>query len=120
MGILKQHKPRADFAQDFFATGGFDILYNQGFMSNQEAAKAAIESDAKIIVICSTDDTYPDIVPEVAKTIKAANPDKFIVLAGYPTEFVEQFKEAGVDEFIHVKANIYNVLLAVQKQLGIA
>lgn len=120
MGILKQHKPRADFAQDFFATGGFDIIYNQGFMSNQETAKAAIESDAKIIVICSTDDTYPDIVPEVAKTIKAANPDKFIVLAGYPTEFVEQFKEAGVDEFIHVKANIYNVLLAVQKQLGIA
>ena len=84
------------------------------------AAKAALESDSKIIVICSTDDTYPEIVPELAKTIKSANPNKFIVLAGYPTDYIEQFKEAGVDEFIHIKANLFGILTTVQKQLGIA
>jgi methylmalonyl-CoA mutase len=120
MGVLKQHKPRADFSQDFFATGGFEIIYNAGFASNQEAAKAALDSDAQVIVICSTDDTYPEIVPEVAKAIKAGAPNKMIVLAGYPTEFVDQFKNDGVDEFIHVKANIYDILTKVQTKLGIA
>lgn len=120
MGPLKQHKGRADFSADFFGTGGFEIINNAGFNSNEEAAKAALESDSKIIVICSTDDTYPEIVPELAKTIKSANPNKFIVLAGYPTDYIEQFKEAGVDEFIHIKANLFGILTTVQKQLGIA
>lgn len=120
MGPLRQHKPRADFSQDFFATGGFEVLYNQGFETPKAAADAAIASDAKIIVICSTDDDYPNCVPEIAKSIKAAAPDKYIVLAGYPADFVEAFKADGVDEFIHVKASIYNILLNVQKKLGIA
>lgn len=120
MGPLKQHKPRADFSQDFFSTGGYEILYNNGFETPEDAAKAAIESDSKIIVICSTDDTYPDIVPTLAKEVKAKAPEKFIVLAGYPTDYIEAFKEAGVDEFIHVKANIYKILLTVQDKLGLA
>lgn len=120
MGPLKQHKPRADFSQDFFATGGFEIIYNQGFESNEAAAKAALASESNVIVICSTDDTYPEIVPELAAAIKAGNKDKFIVLAGYPTEHIEAFKSAGVDEFIHIKSNIYSILFNIQKQLGIA
>ncbi len=120
MGPLKQHKPRADFSLDFFATGGFEIIYNQGFETNDAAAKAALASESDVIVICSTDDTYPEIVPELAAAIKAGNKDKFIVLAGYPTEYIDAFKSAGVDEFIHVKSNIYSILFNIQKKLGIA
>lgn len=120
MGPLKQHKPRADFSTDFFSTGGYEILYNNGFDTPEAAAKAALESDSKIIVICSTDDTYPEIVPALASEIKAKNPDKYIVVAGYPTDYIDQFKQAGVDEFIHIKSNIYNILTQVQNKLGLA
>lgn len=120
MGPLKQFKPRADFSSDFFTTAGFDIIYNNGFNTPEEAAKAALESDSKVIVICSTDDTYPEIVPTLAKEIKTKNPDKYIILAGYPTDYIEQFKQAGVDEFIHIKSNIYDILSLIQTKLGIA
>ena len=35
-----------------------------------DAAKAARESGADVVVICSTDDTYPELVPPLAKELK--------------------------------------------------
>ena len=73
---------------------------------------AAIEGDADVAVICSTDDTYPELVPEIARAIKAAKSNMPIVLAGLPREeaLVQSFRDAGVDEFIHVRANVPEVL----------
>ena len=43
-----------------------------------------------------------------------------VALAGYPAErSVEAFKEAGVDIFIHVKANCYNTVEAIQNKIGL-
>ena len=68
-------------------------------------------------IICSTDDTYPEIVPALAPKLKAAG--LFVVLAGYPTEHIEAFKAAGVDEFIHIRANCLGVLSGIATKLGI-
>ena len=73
---------------------------------------AAIEGEVDVAVICSTDDTYPELVPEIARAIKAAKPGLAIVLAGMPRDeaMVQCFRDAGVDEFIHVRANVPDVL----------
>ena len=42
-----------------------------------------------------------------------------MVLAGYPTEQIEAFKAAGVDEFIHLRANCFQVLSGIATKLGI-
>ena len=42
-----------------------------------------------------------------------------VALAGYPADYVEVFKEAGVDIFIHVKANCYNTVEAIQNKIGL-
>jgi methylmalonyl-CoA mutase len=120
MGPLRQYKARADFASDFFQVAGFEPIYPLGFESVESASKAAIESGIDIIVICSTDDTYPEIVPELTKSLKAANKKAKIIVAGYPSEYIETFKQAGVDDFIHVKANNYEVLSGLQKAIGIS
>ncbi|HDP81053.1 MAG TPA: methylmalonyl-CoA mutase [Spirochaetes bacterium] len=119
MGPPARHKARADFSNGFFSVGGFETLGSNGFETPDEAAAAALGSGAGAMVICSTDAAYPDIVPELAGKVKKAKPDMFIILAGYPADHVEAFKDAGVDEFIHVKANLYETLVNLQKKLGV-
>jgi methylmalonyl-CoA mutase len=120
MGPLTQHKGRADFATAFLGVGGFETIYPSGFDTPDAAAQAALASNAKAVVICSTDATYPDIVPTLAQTLKKANPDVTVLLAGYPAEHVEAFKAAGVDDFIHLAANCQSLLTTLQKKMGVA
>lgn len=120
MGSIPQHKPRAEFSTGFFEVGGFEVLKNDGFMTTQEAAKAAVDSGAFAAIICSTDDTYPELVPPTAKQIKAAKPDMIVMVAGMPApEFEQLYKDSGVEEFIHVRANCLQVLTWMQTKGGI-
>lgn len=119
LGPRKQHGARADFTQGFFAPGGFEVATNRGFATPDEAATAALESGAPIVVICSTDDTYPAVVPVIARRLKASVQPPILVLAGYPAEQIEAHRASGVDEFIHLRANCAQVLGALQSRLGL-
>lgn len=119
MGPIPQHKARADFSAGFLEVGGFEVLKNDGFPTVEEAARAFVDSGAPIAVICSTDDTYPELVPPLAKLIKEARPDAAVLLAGYPADLIDTFKQAGVDDFIHVRANCYELLLKLMKREGV-
>lgn len=117
MGPLRQHKPRADFSTGFFQAGGYEVLENRGFQTVDEAAAAATGSGASVVVVCSTDDTYPEIVPALVPKLKAAG--LFVVVAGYPAEQIDAFKAVGVDAFIHIRSNCFQVLSGIATQLGI-
>ena len=121
MGSLIQHKARTDFSTGFFEIGHFEVLQNKGFETVTEAAEAAVASNADICVICSTDETYPELVPPLARAIRSAVPGMLIVLAGAPApEYKDSYIAAGVDEFIHMRANCYDILSKIQQQRGIA
>ncbi|WP_310598619.1 methylmalonyl-CoA mutase family protein [Desulfobulbus sp.] len=119
MGPIPQHKARADFSTAFFNVGAFETIGNNGFATVDEAARAALDSGAKAVVICSTDATYPDIVPSLAQQIKAGDPGMMVILAGFPKEHVEAFKAAGVDEFLHVRVNALDLLTKLQQHLEV-
>jgi methylmalonyl-CoA mutase len=118
MGPLKQFKGRADFSRAFFEVGGFEIVYPNGFETTDEAVKAAIDSKAEVVVICSTDDTYPEIVPLIVKGIKEKSKDVAVILAGYPKDQIEEHKKSGVDDFIHLGADAHLVLSTLLKNIG--
>lgn len=105
LGPPRQHKARADFAQGFFEVGGFEVITNNGFPTPEEAAAAALASGAPAVVICSTDETYPELVPPLVKAIRKKARDTVIILAGRPTEQLEALKMAGVDEFVYIGAD---------------
>ncbi|MBO5255575.1 MAG: acyl-CoA mutase large subunit family protein [Opitutales bacterium] len=120
MGPLVQHKIRADFIRGFFEVGGFEVVYPNGFASADEAAKAFADSGCKYAVICSTDDTYPELVPAVTKAIKATKADSIVYMAGIPAaDFEASYKEAGLDGAVNIKSNNYETLKAVLTDLGV-
>jgi methylmalonyl-CoA mutase len=120
MGPIPQHKARADFCRGFLEVGAFEVIGNNGFETTEQAVDAAVNSGAPVIVICSTDKTYPDLVPPLAKGIKEGKPDAMVLVAGYPSEQIEAFKQAGVEDFIHIRANCYELLNKLQQHIGVA
>jgi methylmalonyl-CoA mutase len=118
-GKVNQYKARADFSQGFFQVAAFDVIYGESFQTAEESAKAALESNADIIVICNMDKNYPELVPAYAKVIKEAKPDVTLVLAGYPKAQIEDHKNSGVDEFIFARANCYDMLKTMAEKLGV-
>jgi methylmalonyl-CoA mutase len=119
MGSLREYKARADFSRGFLAVAGFDVVYPEGFKSPEAAAGAFEKSGAGVAVICSVDDHYPALVPPLIQAIRACRPDATIVLAGYPQEQVETHKKSGVDEFLHIRADAFELLAKLQSRLGI-
>lgn len=116
MGPIPQHKARADFTTGFMEVGGFLVSKNDGFADIDAAADAALAANPLAVVICSTDDTYPELVPPLAQKIKASNAAIKVIVAGAPPQDLETvYREAGVDEFIHIRSNCYQVLTWLQQ-----
>ncbi|HBF87413.1 MAG TPA: methylmalonyl-CoA mutase small subunit [Bacteroidales bacterium] len=114
-GNLAMRKARAMFSSNFFGCAGYEIIDNLGFKTIEEGIKAAKESQAEIIVICSSDEEYPEIVPQIAEVLHT----KILVVAGYPKEHIENFKKTGVTNFIHLKSNLLETLQDFNQIIGI-
>ena len=117
IGNLAMRQARAGFITNFFGCAGYQIIEPAGFPTVEEGVKAAGESKADLIVVCSSDEEYATLGVEAAKQCKAQFPNTPFLVAGNPTECLDALKAAGTDDFIHVRVNIleslrkYNQLL---------
>ncbi|RLD63785.1 MAG: methylmalonyl-CoA mutase small subunit [Bacteroidetes bacterium] len=115
-GNIGMRKARAQFACNFFACAGFQVVDNNGFSSVDEGVEACLENKADIVVICSSDDEYANIAPEIYEKL---NKNAVIVVAGYPKAIIDDLKSKGIKHFIHVKTNVLESLNNFQTELGI-
>ncbi|MBW8331938.1 MAG: methylmalonyl-CoA mutase small subunit [Prolixibacteraceae bacterium] len=115
MGNLNMRKARAQFACNFFAVAGFDVLDNNGFETVEEGWAAAQKADAQIVVICSSDDEYAELAPAAFEAIDGK---AIFVVAGAPAS-TDELKAKGIANFINVKSNLLQELKAYQSTLGI-
>ncbi|TKG93355.1 methylmalonyl-CoA mutase small subunit [Puteibacter caeruleilacunae] len=114
IGNLAFRKARAQFACNFFAVAGYDVVDNNGFATAEEGVAAAKEAGANIVVVCSSDDEYAEIVPAVAEKLD----NEVLVVAGNPTCKAD-LEAKGVENFIHVKSNVLEDLKGYQSKLGV-
>jgi methylmalonyl-CoA mutase len=118
VGSLAQIKARMDFSAGFFQVAGFDVISNNAFENADSALDQALASNAKVIVLCASDDDYPALVPDFMNKLKTKSNDKIIVLAGYPKDYIETFSNEGISFFIHMKSDIIQTLSDIMKKIG--
>ncbi len=115
IGTVAEYKARADFSSGFFQVGGYQVMGEASFANAQEAIAAAKVSDADAFCICSTDGNYEELVEPLCSGIKPG----IIILAGYPKDKVDAYRAAGIDFFIHIRANVYEVLKELAEKLEV-
>lgn len=116
IGSLNMRLARAQFACNFFACAGYEVVDNLGFETAGEGVAAARAAGADIIVICSSDEEYATLAPEAFKAIGQGK--ELFVVAGAP-ECTEDLKAIGINLFINVRSNVLQTLQSFSKQLGI-
>jgi methylmalonyl-CoA mutase len=115
-GDLSKRLARAQFAGNFFAAAGYEIVNHNGFPTLEEGIEAARNDKPEIVVLCSSDDAYETMSLPVFEALKD---QCIVVLAGYPKNIIEKLKAAGMEHFIHVKSNLPEELSKYQSLLGI-
>ena len=113
IGDVRMRSARSNFAANFFACAGFDIV-TQRFQSAGEIAAR----DADLIVLCSSDREYLEMARELALQLKSLGRKTPVIVAGNP-DSAEQLRAVGVADFIHARSNPIEVLTSWQQQLGI-
>ncbi|MCE5330584.1 MAG: methylmalonyl-CoA mutase small subunit [Bacteroidales bacterium] len=106
IGSLSMRLARAQFSCNFFACAGYEVVDNLGFATVEEGVKAALEANADIIVLCSSDDEYAELAPA---TYELAKGKALLVIAGAPA-CTDDLKAIGIEHFVNVKTNVLETL----------
>jgi methylmalonyl-CoA mutase len=115
IGDLTMRKARAQFACNFFAVAGYEVVDNNGFETVSDGVRDAIEANVDIVVICSSDKENEVFAPEAFSLLK----DKAIfVVAGAPAN-TDELKAIGIKYFISMKSNLLESLTDFNNKLGI-
>jgi methylmalonyl-CoA mutase len=113
-GNLAMRNARAGFTTNFFGVAGYDIKNNAGFETGRQGADEALKYNPDILVLCSSDDEYEELIKEVMPIVKGKI--KNVVVAGNP-EKAEEFLQQGITGFINVKTNALETLTKYNEEL---
>ncbi len=113
-GPLAMRKARSQFSGNFFSSAGYKINDNNGFKTVEEGVKAFRESGSDVLVVCSSDDEYINIVPPI---MDAVGKETIVVVAGNPKDSIDELKAKGVEFFIHVRSNVLETLKIFNQRL---
>ncbi len=113
-GNLGMARARSQFACNFFACAGIDVVDNTYFKTIEEGVAAAKAAGANIVVVCAGDDDYATVAPEIKVQLGDA---AILVVAGAPACAAE-LEAQGITNFINVKSNVLESLKFYLKELG--
>jgi methylmalonyl-CoA mutase len=115
IGNVAMSKARSQFAANFFGCAGYQLIDNEIFTSVDDAVKHSVKSKPDIVVICSSDEEYPQIAPEIFMKLK----DKSIVVVAGNPSCKDELKAKGIHNFIHLRSNVIETLTEFNLKLGI-
>ncbi|MBF0442596.1 MAG: acyl-CoA mutase large subunit family protein [Oligoflexales bacterium] len=116
-GNPAMRRARASFCLNFFGSAGFEIIDHNGYETIGDGLKALAETRPLIVVLCSSDDEYGEQGISILNAIEDYR--VFKIVAGNPKHIAEKLKDAGIDDFVHIKTEVTEFLADYQKKLGI-
>lgn len=119
IGPSGRYRLRADWTASFFEAAGFAVDGARDFLHVDDAVKAIESSEATIAVITSDDATYLDTVASLAAAVKSAKPSMVLLVAGNPGDHEAAWRAAGVDDFVNVRSNNFELNQQLLKGAGV-
>jgi methylmalonyl-CoA mutase len=100
-GDLKMRKARSNFCLNFFGCAGFEIAVSDAL------------AEADLVVLCSSDAEYVELARGVVPKVEVP-----VLVAGYPKASIDELKQAGIADFVHVQSNAVETLTTWQDRMG--
>jgi methylmalonyl-CoA mutase len=120
LGELKKHKARADFISGFLAAGGIHAERSSEITNASNAADFIRSNNISQFVICGENGDYSMMSPEFASELKQQHPEIELYLAGLPDEEEAEWKAAGIEEFIHIRSDAYQILSSLLQHMEVS
>jgi len=114
-GNLAMAVARAQFSGNFFACGGYRITDNPVFENVEKGIEAALKAKPDIIVLCSSDEEYAVLAPEVYGKVAGK---AILVVAGNPP-CMEELAAKGLKYFISIRSNLVETLTMFHRLTGL-
>lgn len=115
IGDKRMRKARASFSQNYLQCAGITVQNHVGFSSISEAANEVAEDKSQILVLCGADSDYEELVDQFCKEFKGSG--RLLILAGYPKQKIEEYKQVGIDLFIYNGSNMIETLNEIQQKV---
>jgi methylmalonyl-CoA mutase len=119
-GAVSSYRHRSDFCRSFLSVGGFQTTLIDEQESVAALALAATKSNADVIVLCAADKEYDTLIPAFVPAVRKIGKQAVVLLAGLPAGKEESYRIAGIDDFIHLRANARDFLCALQEKCGVS
>ena len=120
VGEPAQWRPRVEYCRAFLGVGGFGVVETEAATEAAAAAASFAATGARAAVICSADEVYPALVPELAPRLRAAGAT-VVLLAGRPKDpgLEQALAAAGVELFVQHGGDALALLGELQRRLEV-
>ncbi len=110
-GDKKMRRARSMFVQGFLGAGGYDV--KEVIVDSPKDLEAHLEKEhADLVVLCSEDSGYLGFARELNIQVP-------IIVAGNPSDSVDDLKAAGTSEFLHLRLDQLSTLESFHTRFGI-
>ena len=118
-GHLSMRIARATFVNNFFGCAGYQVHDNPAGLDGVQLDVVLKEQHPDMIVLCSSDDEYPELLKKYGPLIDTAVPTAIKMIAGHPLAHKEMLTSMGIADFVHVGTNAITFFTNYKKKLGI-
>ncbi|MFM8647497.1 MAG: cobalamin B12-binding domain-containing protein [Methylocystis sp.] len=108
LGPIAAFTARANFSKNFFEAGGIEAIFGPETDKNDDIIESFRKSGAKLACLCSSDRLYGEKGEQLAKELKQACAKLY--LAGRPGELEQKMRQSGIERFIYVGCDMYEIL----------
>jgi methylmalonyl-CoA mutase len=116
LGLPGPRSARATFALHALGVAGFDVREHLEFKAPEDAVAAAADAEGDLLVCCSADAEYPDLVPALRAALSERTPAPLLGVAGDPDQIPGS---VSADVFVHRGRPLHDMLASIQRRLGI-